>query len=90
MPELQTHHIGVVVSDLDDAVSFYRDTLGFSVVAEFTLADDGIATAIDVDRVTGDFVHLDAGGALIELIEYDPAGDECTADAINQLGAKHV
>lgn len=90
MPELQAHHVGVVVSDLDNAVSFYRDTLGLTEAAEFTLADEGIGTAIDVDGVTGDFVHLDAGGSRVELIEYDPAGDNCTADAINQLGAKHV
>lgn len=90
MPELQTHHVGVVVSDLDEAVSFYRDTLGLAQVTEFTLADEGIATAIDVDGVTGNFVHLDAGGSLVELIEYDPVGDACTADAINQRGAKHL
>ncbi|NHN60079.1 MULTISPECIES: VOC family protein [Halorussus] len=95
MQQLQTHHVGVVVSDLDEAVSFYRDALGLSVTDEFTLAEDGIGTAIGVDGATGDFVHLDAGGdegdgTRIELIEYDPAGEDCIADAINQVGAKHV
>lgn len=90
MATLQTHHVGVVVSDLDEAVSFYRDTLGLSIADEFTLGDDGIATAIDVEEVTGNFVHLDAGSARVELIEYDPAGDAITADAINQRGAKHI
>jgi catechol 2,3-dioxygenase-like lactoylglutathione lyase family enzyme len=90
MAELQTHHVGVVVSDLDEAVSFYRDTLGLSVAAEFTLSEEGIGTAIGVEGVTGDFVHLEAGGDLVELIEYDPVGEACTADEINQLGAKHV
>nr|WP_227357520.1 VOC family protein [Haladaptatus salinisoli] len=90
MTTLQTHHVGVVVSDLDEAVSFYRDTLGLAIADEFTLSDDGIATAIDVEEVTGDFVHLDAGGTRIELIEYDPVGDDTTANAINQHGAKHI
>lgn len=90
MPELQTHHVGIVVSDLEEAVSFYRDTLGLEVAAEFTLAEDGIGTAIDVDGVTGDFVHLDGGDSILELIEYDPAGEDASADAINQLGATHV
>lgn len=89
MAELRTHHVGIVVSDLDEAVSFYRDALGLSVADEFTL-DDGIGTAIDVDGATGEFVHLDGGGTRVELIEYDPAGDDCTPDAVNQLGAKHV
>lgn len=87
--ELQTHHVGIVVNDIDDAVSFYRDTLGLSVADEFTLADDRIGTAIGVDGATGEFVHLDAGSARVELIEYDP-DDDCTADAVNHLGAKHV
>lgn len=90
MAELRTHHVGVVVSDLEEAVSFYRDALGLSVVDEFTLSEDGIGTAIGVDGATGDFAHLDGGGARIELIEYDPAGDDCTAETINQLGAMHV
>ncbi|WP_232701957.1 VOC family protein [Halobacterium wangiae] len=90
MTELRMHHVGVVVSDLDEAVSFYRDTLGLPVADEFTLSGEGIGTAIDVDGVTGDFVHLDAGGGLVELVEYDPAGDDVAGDAVNQLGAKHV
>lgn len=95
MQELQTHHVGIVVSDLEAAVSFYRDALGLSVVDEFTLAEDGIGNAIGVDGATGDFVHLSAGGddgdgTRIELIEYDPAGDDSAADAINRVGAKHV
>lgn len=90
MPELTAHHVGIVVSDLEASLSFYRDTLGLDVQSEFTLGGDGIGTAIDVEGVTGDFVHLDAGGALVELIEYEPAGRDTGGDAINQLGAKHV
>lgn len=71
-------------------MSFYRDSLGLNEVADFTLADKGIATAINVDGVTGDFVHLDAGGALVELIKYNPSDGDCTAEAINQHGAKHI
>jgi catechol 2,3-dioxygenase-like lactoylglutathione lyase family enzyme len=31
------HHAGIVLSDLAATQSFYRDTLGFPVAAEFTL-----------------------------------------------------
>jgi catechol 2,3-dioxygenase-like lactoylglutathione lyase family enzyme len=31
------HHAGIVLSDLAETQSFYRDTLGFPVAAEFTL-----------------------------------------------------
>lgn len=84
------HHTGIVVSDLDEALSFYRDILGLSVADEFTLSGEGLSTAIDAPGVTGDFAHLDAGDAIVELIEYEPAGDDASGDAVNQLGAKHV
>ena len=90
MTDLRSHHTGIVVTDLEAAVSFYRDTLGLPVAEEFTLSGDGIATAVDVDGATGDFAHLDAGGHIVELVEYDPAGDGTRSDAVNQLGAKHV
>lgn len=87
-----THHVGVVVTDLDAALEFYRETLGLEVVEEFTLAGEGIATAIDVDDATGHFAHLTAetDGTRIELIEYEPAGDDTHPTAINQHGAIHI
>ena len=90
MSELQTHHTGLVVTDLAEALSFYRDTLGFDVIEEFTLSGDGIGTAIDVDGVVGEFAHLDTGGSRLELIEYEPAGEDASPDAINQIGATHL
>lgn len=90
MTELSSHHVGVVVSDLEESVSFYRDVLGLEVIAEFTLSGEGIGRAIDEDGVTGDFVHLDAGGTRVELIEYDPVGEDAGPDAINQVGAAHL
>ncbi|WP_339104207.1 VOC family protein [Haloterrigena salinisoli] len=87
-----THHVGVVVTDLDAALEFYGETLGLEVVDEFTLAGEGIATAIDVDGATGHFAHLTAGtdGTRIELIEYEPAGADAHPTAINQHGAIHI
>lgn len=90
MPSLQSHHVGVVVSDLDEATTFYRDTLGLPVAAEFTLSEDGIGTAIGVDGVSGEFVHLDAGGSRIELIEYTPSGRVIRPEMIHQPGAMHI
>jgi glyoxylase I family protein len=90
MAEIDTHHVGVVVTDLEEAVSFYRDTLGFEVVEEFRLEEKGIGTAIGVDGVAGDFVHMDAGSTRLELIEYEPTGEDGRAGAINDRGAKHL
>jgi glyoxylase I family protein len=90
MSVLQTHHTGLVVTDLENALSFYRDTLGFDVIEEFTLTEKGIGTAIDVAGVVGEFVHLDTGESRLELIEYDPVGDDARPEAINQIGATHL
>lgn len=90
MPSLQSHHVGVVVSDLEESTSFYRDTLGLPVAAEFSLTEDGIGTAIGVDGVSGEFVHLDAGGSRVELIEYRPSGPNSRPETIHQPGAMHI
>jgi catechol 2,3-dioxygenase-like lactoylglutathione lyase family enzyme len=76
MSDLEIHHTGLVVTDLEEALSFYRDVLEFDVVEEFTLSGDGIGTAISVDGVVGDFAHLDVDGSRLEVIEYEPAGEE--------------
>jgi catechol 2,3-dioxygenase-like lactoylglutathione lyase family enzyme len=90
MSELQIHHTGLVVTDLEEALSFYRDTLGFDVIETFTLSGDGIGTAIDVDGVAGEFAHLETDGSRLELIEYEPAGEHASPDAVNQIGATHL
>jgi catechol 2,3-dioxygenase-like lactoylglutathione lyase family enzyme len=90
MADLRAHHTGLVVTDLDEALSFHRGVLGFDVIEAFTLSGAGIGTAVDVDSVAGEFAHLDAGGSRLELIEYEPAGEDATPDAINQTGAAHL
>lgn len=106
MTDLTTHHVGTTVSDLEQAVEFYRDVLGFDVLSEFESSGESFATGVGVPNATGKFAHLDGGGVLaneesegssdashgvrIELIEYDPAGEPCTAESVNQRGAKHL
>jgi methylmalonyl-CoA/ethylmalonyl-CoA epimerase len=52
------HHIGIAVHSLDDALKFYRDTLGLHVHAEDTLEDQGVRAAL-----------LTIGQSEIELLE---------------------
>jgi catechol 2,3-dioxygenase-like lactoylglutathione lyase family enzyme len=87
--EPTAHHVGLTVSNLDRAVAFYRDTLGFDVVARFEVGGEAFATAVDVEDASGTFAHLDADGVRIELVEYDPEGDPTEA-ALNRPGACHV
>ncbi|MFB6096432.1 MAG: VOC family protein [Haloferacaceae archaeon] len=90
MPDLRAHHFGTTVSNLDRAVAFYRDVLGLEVVATFSVGDDAFAEGVGVDGASANFAHLDAGGARVELVEYDPAGEDARAAAVNEGGAKHL
>jgi len=84
------HHFAVTVSNLDRAVAFYRDTLGLDVLSEFTVGGEAFATGVGVEGASADFVHLDAGDARIELVEYDPEGDAAAETGLNQPGANHL
>ena len=40
------HHVGIVVSDADRALSFYRDVIGLPVVADSVLDDQGVRAVL--------------------------------------------
>ena len=90
MSELTAHHVGVTVANLDRVVDFYREVLGLDVLARFSVDGEAFATGVGVDGASAEFAHLDAGGARIELVSYDPEGDSCDEQAVNQPGAVHV
>jgi methylmalonyl-CoA/ethylmalonyl-CoA epimerase len=57
-PFRQIDHIAIVVRDTDEALRFYRDRLGLSLVLSETLDDVGV-------RLT----HLDLGGVHLQLVQ---------------------
>ncbi len=54
----QIHHIGIAVHSLDEALTFYRDTLGLPLHASAEVADQGVKAAL-----------LTIGESEIELLE---------------------
>jgi len=90
MADLQTHHVGTTVRDLDRAVDFYRDILGLSVAAEFEVAGDAFETGVDIAGASARFAHLDGGSARIELVEYEPSADGLPTPQLNDAGATHL
>ena len=52
------HHVGIAVHDVDEALKFYRDTLGLHVHARDTVEDQGVKAAL-----------LTIGESEIELLE---------------------
>ena len=95
MSDPTAHHVGVTVTDLDRAVEFYTTTFDLDVVAEFAVGGDAFAEAVAVEGASAEFVHLDADGAVVELVAYDAAvesdDDSATDDPeLNRSGATHV
>ena len=84
------HHVGVTVADLDRAVAFYAETFDLDVVAEFSVGGDAFAEAVAVEGASAEFVHLDAGDAVIELVAYEPAGEPGADPVLNRPGATHL
>jgi methylmalonyl-CoA epimerase len=52
------HHVAIAVKDLEEALRFYRDTLGLPVHEQATREDQGVKAAL-----------LTIGGSEIELLE---------------------
>jgi methylmalonyl-CoA/ethylmalonyl-CoA epimerase len=52
------HHVGVVVKNADEALKFYRDTLGLPVTEDRVIEDQGVRGVL-----------LAIGGSEIELLE---------------------
>jgi len=90
MSGLQSHHVGITVSDLDRAVDFYTTVLGLSVAAEFEVSGEAFETGVDIDGASAQFAHLDGGSVRIELVEYDPAVDGLSPSQLNESGATHL
>ena len=66
------HHTAISTGDLERALAFYRDLLGFPVVFEFAWpAGTDVADMItDLRQSSARAVMLQAGNAIIELFEY--------------------
>jgi len=69
------HHFGIIVSNLDRAVEFYRDVLGLDVVTRFSVGDEAFGAAVDIEGASAELVHLDAGNVRLELATYEPEGE---------------
>ena len=90
------HHYGVTVSDIDESIEFYRDVLGLELTDRRTI-ESGSEDSRKFSKfvgVPGDLeitiAFLDAGGADVELLEYQPAGADANEGvANNDPGAAH-
>ena len=86
------HHTGLVVRDLNEAVTFYRDVVGLDVLSEYERQGEG------VDQVIGyQNAHLRAttlgfrDDHILELIQYvHPRSAARPTEERSVLGAAHL
>lgn len=88
----ELHHYGVTVSEMEEALGFYRDALGLAVSERLSFASGEFSTFVGVEGVDVDIAFLDAGSGAIELLEYAaPPGDDANEGvANNDVGAAHI
>lgn len=87
----QATHYGLNVSDMETALGFYRDTLGFEVDRQFPVSDVQ-SDIVGVDGVEGEITFLEAGGFEIELISYTAPDNENVHERADghDVGVAHI
>ena len=86
-------HFGIVVSDMERSLRFYRDLLGLKVVREMEESGEYIDNMLSLQngRVTTVKMSADIGSTLVELLEFkshprQPHGDH----EVCSVGPSHV
>ena len=90
MTELTSHHVGITVSDLDAATEFYQSVFDCETIAAFSVDGDAFATGVDIENASAEFVHLDLGSVRLELVAYEPTGNDRLPADLNDVGATHL
>lgn len=89
--EVTFSHVGICVGDLDRALTFYCEGLGFELVQSHTVGPEfGPLMEVDDVALQSRFVRRD--GVSIELLHFDSPGHRGQAERrpMNQLGLTHL
>ena len=85
-------HTGIVVTDMEKALRFYRDLLGLKVVKDFTEEGDYIDSISGLSCVRVRMVKLTADdGSMIELLQYLSHPREARHNSqLCDIGCSHI
>jgi catechol 2,3-dioxygenase-like lactoylglutathione lyase family enzyme len=85
-------HLGLCVSDLERALAFYRDGLGFAEVSRLRFADPGTHKLLGLPGAVLEAVYLRRDGATLELLHFPQPGTQLAAGPrpMNQVGLTHL
>ena len=86
-----SHH-GLCVSDLERALAFYRDGLGFGEVSRLSFADAGTQRLLGLPGAKLEAVYLRRDGTTLELLHFPEPGTHLSRGprAMNQVGLTHL
>ena len=86
-------HVGIVVSDIEKSLFFYKNLLGFSIVKTAQESGPFIDRILALDGVEVTTIKMSAldGTTQLELLRFkSPAPDSCTRQRVNSPGPTHV
>lgn len=98
----KVHHVGVVVRDMDEAMRFFRDTLGLHVHKEATIQQQGVRAALltlgdseiellqPVVEDTGVARYLDKKGEGLHHVCFQVDDIERDLDALKRRGTEMI
>lgn len=88
----EVYHAGINVSDMDKALEFYNELLGFEVLSD-NMAEGEIAdTGLGIKDIKFRQVYLRAGSTELELFQYiNPEGKKLDESQRNcDMGIRHI
>ncbi|MCS5635817.1 MAG: VOC family protein [Myxococcota bacterium] len=85
-------HIGVCVADLETALPFYTEGLGFRETHRLAVSGDHAERLLEIPGLDLQVVYLERDGTCIELLHYASPGHTGKADArpMNARGLTHI
>lgn len=85
------HHLGITCRNLDEAVAFYCEGLGFELERRFVRTDvvNAQVVGVDVGTIANAFV-LAPGGTRIELLQYEQGSATASTDSPAAVAAAHL
>jgi glyoxylase I family protein len=86
-----SHH-GLCVSDLERALAFYRDGLGFAEVSRLRFADRGTQKLLGLPGAALEAMYLRRDGVTLELLHFPQPGTHLAAGPrpMNEVGLTHL
>ena len=86
-------HVGIVVSDIEKSLFFYKNLLGFSIVKTAQETGPFIDRILALDGVEVTTIKMSAldGTTQLELLKFkSPVPDSCTRQRVHSLGPTHI